>query len=99
MKVVEEFNKFLYDYDISLNDVDIRIEELTVISSDAMIHGEVYIRIDGLEYSGWFSYNLLSWKFLIEDTLIESLVQETYNYISYKDFIDFFESNLITFIL
>ena len=99
MKIAEEFNKFLEDYNVVLDDVDIRVEELTVITSDSIIHGEIYISIDGMEYNGWFSYNLLSWKFSIEDTLIESLVQETYNYIGYRDFIDFFESNLITFIL
>ncbi len=52
-----------------------------------------------MEYEGWFVYSLIDGKFSIEDTLIESLVDETYARITWKDFIEFFETNLISFTL
>lgn len=52
-----------------------------------------------MEYEGWFVYSLIDGKFSIEDTLIESLVDEAYARITWKDFIEFFETNLISFTL
>jgi len=99
VKIAEEFNNFLQSYDTGTEEVDIRIEELTIIKSSAEIHGEIYINISKMEYEGWFVYSLIDGKFSIEDTLIESLVDETYARITWKDFIEFFETNLISFTL
>jgi len=96
VKIVEEFNDFLFDYDMGFDEVDIRVEELTVFKSSGELRGEIYINIAGIEYSGWFFYNLINRKFSIENTLIEALVQETYAHISESSFIDFFKTNLVS---
>lgn len=96
MKIVEEFNDFLYKYNMGFDEVDIRVEELTVFKSSGELKGEIYINIEGIEYSGWFFYNLLNRKFSIENTLIEALVQETYAHISETAFVDFFKTTLVS---
>lgn len=58
--------------------------------------GILYIYLDGVEYEGWFAFNINTQELIIEDTLIENLANDTYDNVNEQDFIDFFENNLIS---
>ena len=95
MKLTEEFQNLLEKYRVSIEDVSIYVDELSIHKSAGELRGEIYAEIDDITYSGWFILNLISDKLFIEDTFLEDLQTETYDVIPRSVFLEFFQDNMV----